>query len=206
ARVAHRLHAAHAVDLAISGRARIAAFLPAGVIRNQRPRLAAIHVEALLHGFFAVVGALDQVLAGDVVLARHARRVVLDVIRTPGRNVHPAPAHPLDDRAVGNVDLEHVIHGYAVLAHRGRLGKRPRKAVEQVAVRAVRRLEPLRDEPQDDVVGNEIAGIHHFLGSDAERRSRGYRRTQHVTRRYLRDRVRLRDEGGLGAFAGARRA
>ncbi len=54
-----------------------------GVILDQRLRLRVVDLEALAHGFLAVVDALDQVLARDVVLPGHARRVVAKVVGAP---------------------------------------------------------------------------------------------------------------------------
>src|SRR5437870_12954268 len=54
-------------DLAVLRRLCLARCRPAPVVVDERPRLLAIHREALAHGFLAVVVALDQRLAGEVV-------------------------------------------------------------------------------------------------------------------------------------------
>jgi hypothetical protein len=50
------------------------------------------------------------------------------------------------------------------------------------------------------------AGVHHLLGRQAQRRAGLDRGAQHVTGGNLRNAIALADEGGLRAFAGARRA
>ena len=94
----------------------------------------------------------------------------------------------------------------AGVLHRIGLRNRPRKAVEQIAARAVGLLEPLLDQPDDDLVGHQRSRIHHLLGRDAERRARLDRGAQHVARGYLRDAVRLADERGLRSLSRTRRA
>ena len=100
---------ADAGDLAVLRRLRIARGGPVPVVVDQRPRLRAIDLEALPHRLLAVVVALDQRLAGDVVLALDLRRIELDVVGAARGGVHAAPAHALDDLVVGHVDLEHVV-------------------------------------------------------------------------------------------------
>jgi hypothetical protein len=69
------------------------------------------------------------------------------VIRAAGRDVHAAPAHALDDRGVGNVDLEHVVDRDTPRSSSPRPADRAREAVEQVALAAVRLREPSRTRP-----------------------------------------------------------
>src|SRR5689334_4174247 len=63
------LDRAEARDFAILRRARLAARGPAPVVVDERARLRAIHLKPLLHRVLAIVVALDQRLAGHVVLA-----------------------------------------------------------------------------------------------------------------------------------------
>ena len=174
------------------------------VVLDQRLGLRVVHVETLAHGLFAIVVALDQILAGDVILGRSLRRIEPDVISAPRSGMHAPPAHPLDDRRVGHVDFQDVVERDGGVLHRVGLRNRSREAVEQVALRAIRGLQPLAHEPDDDVVGHQAAGIHDLFRGEAERRARLERGAQHVPGRDLRNAVRPGDEGGLRAFAGAR--
>jgi hypothetical protein len=62
---------------------------------HQRLGLAVVDRQAMTHGFFLVVVALDQVFTGDVVLAFHFRRVVLNVVGAARGQVHAATGHAL---------------------------------------------------------------------------------------------------------------
>ncbi len=53
--------------------------------------------------------------------------------------------------------------------HRFGLRNRAREAVEQEAVRAIGLLDAFLDQPDDDVIGNQTAGIHMFFCSDSKR-------------------------------------
>ena len=70
---------------------------------------------------------------------------------------------------------------------------------------AIRRLDPLFDDRRDNFVGHQLAGIHHRLGLQSNRRSRPDRRAQHVAGRKLRNVVAFNDMSGLGALSGAGR-
>src|SRR5690242_12812750 len=64
------LHGAHARDFAIARRAGRAARRPAPIVVDERARLRAVYLEALLHRLLAIIVALDERLAGRIVLAR----------------------------------------------------------------------------------------------------------------------------------------
>src|SRR5947208_14813507 len=61
-------------DSAKARRARITRCRPAAVVIDERARLRAVHLETLPHRLLAVVVALHQRLAGDVILVRLSRR------------------------------------------------------------------------------------------------------------------------------------
>src|ERR687887_59602 len=77
-------------DTAIARRAGLAARGPAPVVVDERARLRAIDFQPLSHRFLAVVVALNQRLAGHVVLALRLRRVELYVVAAPRRRMHAA--------------------------------------------------------------------------------------------------------------------
>ena len=132
------------------------------------------------------------------------RRIEADVVRPPRRDVDAPAAHPLDDRRVGDVDLEDVVELDAGRLERVGLDDRAREAVEEEAGGAVGLGDPLLDEAEDDVVADERARVHHLLGRQAERRSGLDGGAQHVAGRDLRDAEAAADEGGLRSLAGAR--
>ena len=61
------------------------------------------------------------------------------------------------------------------------------------------------DQTEDDVIGNQQAGIHDFLRLHSQGRSGPYRRSQHVAGRNLRNAEFVGYGLRLGSFAGARR-
>ena len=81
------VHAAHAVDLAVLGRVLRIGLGPAGVVVHQGTCLGGVDLQALLHGLFLVVVALDQRFASHVVLAFNFGRIELDVVGTAGGRV-----------------------------------------------------------------------------------------------------------------------
>src|SRR5690606_14784493 len=95
--IAYRLHRADAVDPHVARRARLAGGGASPVVLDQGLGLGVVDGEAGAHGVLAVVVALHQRFAGDVVAARLARGIELDVIGAPRRQVHAPPAHAADD-------------------------------------------------------------------------------------------------------------
>src|SRR5687768_11641737 len=91
------LDRADARDPAVLRRPRIAGGGPVAVVVHQRPRLRAVDLEALLHRLLAVVLALHERLAGDIVVPFVPRRVESDVVGAPGGRMHAPPAHARDD-------------------------------------------------------------------------------------------------------------
>src|SRR5438067_7678929 len=78
-------------DSAKARRARIARCGPGAVVIDERARLRAVHLEAPPHRLFAIVVALHERLAGDIVLVRLPRRIELHVVAAAGGRMH-APA------------------------------------------------------------------------------------------------------------------
>ena len=67
--VANLIDLAHAFDLDVFGSGGFAGLFPIFVVADQRLGLGMIYVQALADGLFFVVFALNQILAGFVVLA-----------------------------------------------------------------------------------------------------------------------------------------
>src|SRR4051812_27593394 len=63
------------------------------VVVDQRPRLGAVDLEALAHRVLAVVVALHQRLAGEVVAPVALGRIELDVVAAARGRVHAPAAH-----------------------------------------------------------------------------------------------------------------
>jgi hypothetical protein len=154
----------------------------------------------------AVVVALDERLAGDVVPALHLRRVEHHVVDAPGARVRPPARQTIHDLPVGDRDLDHRIDADPGLAQRFRLGESSREAVEQEAVGAVRLADPLSNEPDNHLVGNQPTRVHRGLRLASERAAGRHGGPQHVAGRDLRNAVALADCLRLRALAAARRS
>ena len=89
-----------------------------------------------------------------------------DVARS---GVDPAPAHALDDRLIGHVDLQHQVELDICGLHRVGLRDRSREAVEQEAVGAIALGDTLLDQADDDLVADQTSSVHHLLGGQAHR-------------------------------------
>ena len=63
-------------------------------------------------------------------------------------------------------------------------------------------LQAVFNQADNDVVGNQAAGVHDFFGFQAQRRLCFYRRPQHVARGNLGNAKFLGNKRGLRAFAG----
>src|SRR5882672_7147898 len=192
-------------NLAVARRTRVALRGPLRIVVDQGPGLLLVDLEAPSHGLLLVVFALHQRLARQIVPAGGLRRVEADVVVPARRRVHAAPRETPDDLVVVDVDLQHEVESDVRGAHRLSLGDGARKSVEQVAVPAIQVLEALFHEADDDVVGDELPGVHDLLGGESERRARLHGSAQHVAGGDLGNPEVIADKSRLGALAGSRR-
>lgn len=160
----------------------------------------------MAHGFLAVVVALHQRFARDVVHAFGLGRIEAYVVAAAAGRVHAAFAHAFDDVAFRHFDLDHVIQRDAGALERVGLRDGARETVEQVAVGAIGLGQAIAHQADDQVVRDQAARVHDLLGFQAQRRAGLDGGAQHVTGGYLRDAVVLGEKGGLGAFAGSGRS
>ena len=111
-----------------------AAVGPLAVVADQGLGLLVIDLKALQDGFLLVVVALDQRLAGGVVLALDLGRIEFDMIGAAGGHMHTTAAHAIDDLAIRHIDFEHEVDRHAGILHGVGLRNRARETVEHVAV------------------------------------------------------------------------
>ncbi len=118
---------------------------------------------------------------------------------------HAPAGQAVEHDLARHVEVDHEIE--VVVAHQpvelARLAHRAREAVEHepVVERAARR-EALLHDPDDDVVGYELAAVHVALGLEPERRSERRLGPEDVAGRQMRDAVPLPQTLGLGSLAG----
>src|ERR1043166_451401 len=191
------------IDVDVVRCALVAAGGPFQVVVDQRLGLRVISGNPLAHRLFAVVGPLHQGLCGDVVLARNLLRLELDMVAAAGSGMHPSAAHAAQNFAVADFDLDHVVDVYAFALHGFRLRDGAREAVDKISPGGVRLTNAILYQPYDDIIRNELAGVHEFFRLQAERMADANRLAQHVTGGDLRDAVLLGDELRLRTFARA---
>src|SRR3546814_17454281 len=113
------------------------------------------------------------------------------MIRRPPRSTRTDTLFPYTTlfRSLLDLQLDHMVEFAAPVAEDRieRVGLRggARIAVEDHRDVAAKLVEPLADQPRDDCIGDEFAGVHHRLGLKADRRSRLDRGPQTVARRDL---------------------
>src|SRR5690606_21440627 len=157
-------------------------------------------------GLFLVVITLDQLFAGFIILARDLRRLVLGVIDTARSRLHAATGVAADALFVVDGEFDRVIYTPARCLQRFSLRNGARETIGQKAIGAIGLSDALLDQVDDQVVGNQAAGIHHALGLQAQLGTSLDRRAQHVARGNLRNAEFFGNEAGLGTFASTGRS
>ena len=123
-----------------------------------------------------------------------------------GRVVGAAPIqHPPRDDVIRHIEVDRPVHRV-----RRQQGEQPvglrfgsRKAVQQKAGGGIGRFEALGHDPQDQIVADKLARVHHLFGLAAQRGAIGHRGTQHVARGDMRDAIALDQQLALRALAGS---
>src|SRR5690606_33061171 len=162
---------------------------------HQRLGLGVVDLQTLAYGLFLVVLTLDQLFTGHIVLAGLLRRIVFQVVGATGTAA--------DDLLVVHGNFQNVIDLDACVHQCLGLGNGARKAVQQEAVGAIILSNTLVDQTNDQLVGDQAAGIHHFLDLLAQFGTGLDCGTQHVAGGDLRNIEPLADELGLCALARA---
>ena len=193
------LYAADTFNLGALGRAL--GCRQALVKLDQRLGLGVVDLQALAYGLFLVVITLDQVFTGNVVLASHLRRVVINVVNAAGTRVHAATGQAGDDFFVGNGDFQHAVDVDAGFNQRFSLRDGARETVEQETLGAIVLGDALFDQTDDQIVGDQAASIHDFLDLLAKLGAGLDRCAQHVAGGDLRNAEALADELGLCTLA-----
>jgi hypothetical protein len=132
---------------------------------------------------------LDRANGGDpphpapALVPREDRRGLLPVGPKPGGHRggvvvgtaldRPPPRQPVEDLFVADVEKQHRVHPALLLRQNPLqpLGLRdgPHDAVEDHALRRLGLAQFLAHHSQDDVVADQVAGLHHRLGLAAQR-------------------------------------
>src|SRR5207248_3066605 len=146
------------------------------------------------------------VVADPGALGRIRERVVRRLADRAGR----AAAQPLDENLLRYLQREDEIDlppaAGEQLVQGGRLRDRAGESVEQEALLGDERgLHGLLDDPVDEIVGHQLAGVHQSLGLLAEGRAIGDGLAQDVARRELWQAKAYRQAMSLGTLSRSRR-
>jgi 23S rRNA U2552 (ribose-2'-O)-methylase RlmE/FtsJ len=108
--------------------------------------------QTLADRFFSVIFSLYQRLAGDLVLPSLCRRRIIDVIYAPGSWMTPAASHSSHNVLIVDLNFDHGINHDARVLQGVGLRNRPREAIKQESISAVRLRNPFTHEANNDVV------------------------------------------------------
>ena len=165
-----------------------------------------VNLQALAHGFFFVVFALNQLITSHVILARDFRRVMVDVIDAARTRMYATPGHTRNNLFVSDSDFQHVIQLDTRIYQRFSLRNSARKAIKQKTIGAVILSDTFLDQTDDQIIGDQPATVHDFLDLLTQISTRLDRCTQHVASRNLRNTETLTDKLCLGTLARTRGA
>src|SRR5271155_1359645 len=143
------------------------------IVRQDRRRLTMIDLEPLLDGLWPVVRATGELAAAaGVANAVNLRPVVAFVITGTALLTGKPSGQTFNQGGLADLDLDHMVEPETPLGQhlieRLRLWQRPREAVKNEAVAAIRLADPIGDHGDDDAVGNQMAGIHDALDTKPE--------------------------------------
>ena len=162
-----------------------------------------INLQAFANGLFLVVCTLHQRLTGFVVLAFHFGRIVLDVIDAATAFMHTAARQAADNLFIIHRDLDNVVDNNALIFQGFRLGNGAGKTVQQKTVFAVRLLNPLLNQRNNNIVRYQTTGCHNLFNLFAKLGLGLDRCPKHVTGGNLGNTEAFSNELGLSPLSGA---
>ena len=114
-----------------------------------------------------IILTLLQRAAAHVAHAFLFGRDVDDVVACAAALAHTPAAHTSHDLLVGDLDGDDGVEPDTCFLQSLSLGDGAGHAVQDVAIRAVGLLQTLVDDADDDLIGDELAGVHVRLGLKA---------------------------------------
>lgn len=132
------------------------------------------------------------------------------MVRPSGLLVNPPAADALLEDPVGYLQLNDLGHARALLRKHlvqgPGLDQSAGESIEDETEAAIGLLDAIANDADDDVIGNEPAGLHDGGGLESDLGLGGDGGTEHVAGGELRDREAVLDLGPVSALAGAGRA
>ena len=156
------------------------------IIRQDGRGLAMIDIEPRPDRLRPVVGAADEfAAAASIANSVDLRPVVALMVAGTTLLTGKPSREPVNQGVLVDVELDHVVEPAIVLCQhlikRLRLRQRSGETVENKAVTAIWLPDAVGDHVDDDIVGDELAGIHDALDAQPELAPRKGRGPQHVS-------------------------
>lgn len=156
---------------------------------DQRTCLSFVHFQAIGDDFLLVIGPLIE-FRTVTRAGRDARRQRVNIVDRAAARTTASSCQTFDQGLPANVEQQHRLQGLTYFlqqrAQRPSLIDIAWEAIENETVRGIGAAETIPDQPQDDVVGNELPGIHRRLRLQTQLRSSRYGVAQQVSGRDLR--------------------
>ena len=123
--------------------------------------------------FFVVIGpAIEFFTAADIANTVFGRQLVEIVVAGAATGAGESSGDPFGQRLVVNHHLDHTIElesfVHQHLIQRLCLCQGPREAVQDKTGRAIRLTDPIGDDADDNVIGNQITRFHNAICSLAD--------------------------------------
>ena len=180
------------------------------VVVDEGPGVARVHGEPPADRGLLVVRPLVELPPAVVAAPRRPGRRERDVVVPAAAPADPASAEPRHRLLVGHLEEHHPVEGRPLgleqLVERLRLRRRPREAVQDEPLPAVRLGEPLADESDDHRVGDQLARVHVAPGLEPEPGAVRDGLPQHVPGRDLRHAPARGEPARLRSLPGPRRS
>ena len=126
-----------------------------------------VYAQALFDGLRPVVLADDQGAAAFFAEVAFGGRFVVDVVACAALFTNPAAGKPFFNHFISHVDVDGLVDDDPHLVQGLSLRNRPGEAIQDEAVFAVILRQALFDDPDDHIVGYQLAGVHKGLGLKA---------------------------------------
>src|SRR5580704_1534021 len=180
------------------------------VVTHQRRGLLLVRMQSRCYHFFTIVRPLNQLAAIYIANAFDLRRAVENIINLAALTADPSPGQPphQDRRPDDHVNHERLLQSMLLqqLAQVPRLSDRPRKTVEDEAVKTIHSLDALGNDSQHQRIRHQLPALHNRLGLQTEWSAGGNLLAKHVAGRKMRHAKLPRQLFRLRTFSRARRS
>jgi len=152
-----------------------------------------------------VVAAVHQGLTGHIVLALHLGRAEVGVVGAATGRVDPATRHALHEKLVVDVQVDDLVNADVLLLQQAVqdlcLVDSSGETVQDKALVALRALDGIGNNASNNLITNQLAGIHERLSLQADLSAVLDGISEHVAGGQVAQAVLLLDSGSLGSLS-----